>query len=179
MNRNNITVLNDVGNSASLPLNLTIINAFVTIVTYIKNAQYWWINIPLIIITGTLYINEKKKQNIIKKLENKSSSYIFNLVDTESTNVQINNNPVIAYTLDNGVDVLIAKFPTEPSFYERFINAHETLENLTEIPIHMINGKFYVLRGDILDEMNNTIKKYQKTIRNANLEVKHAKNRNN
>lgn len=100
-------------------------------------------------------------------------------MDAESTNVQINNNPVIAYVLDNGIDILIAKFPTEPSFYDKFMNAHETLENLIEIPIHTINGKFYVLRGDILDEMNNTIKKYQKVIRNANLEVKHAKNRNN
>lgn len=179
MNRNNITVLNDVGNSASLPLNLTIINAFVTIVTYIKNAQYWWINIPLIIITGTLYINEKKKQNIIKKLENKSPSYIFNLVDSESTNVQVNNDPIIAYTLDNGVDVLIANIPTEPSFYEEFINGHKTLENIIEIPVHTLKDEFYVLRSDILDKMNDTIKEYKKAIRNANLEVNNEKNRNN
>lgn len=179
MNRNKITVLNNVGNSASLPLNLTIINAFITIVTCIKNAQYWWINIPLIIITGILYINEKKKQNIIKKLENKTPSYIFNLVDSESTNVQVNNNPIIAYTLDNGVDVLIARFPTEPSFYEEFINAHKTLENIIEIPVHTLKGEFYVLRGDILDKMNNTIKEYQKAIKDTILEENNAKNRNN
>ena len=179
MNRNKITVLNDVGNSASLPLTFMIITSFISIAAYIKNTEYWWNGIPAIIIAGIFYINEKKKQNIIKKLENKNPSYIFNLVDAESTNVQINNNPVIAYVLDNGIDVLIAKFPTEPSFYDKFMNAHETLENLIEIPVHTINGKFYVLRGDILDGMNYTIKKYQKTIRNANLEVNNEKNRNN
>lgn len=165
--RKNITNLNNTDDVSNFPFIIMIAALSVFGLSYFDKSIPWWLPIPPFVIAAFFYLKQQNDKHLIKTLEKQNPTYVFNLVDSEHTNTQINDNPVIAYVLDNDVDIFVTKFVTDHFFYNRFEAARETIDDNIEVPAYLMDGQFYVLRADILNAMDNTIKKYQKAVRDA------------